>query len=96
MNRDGVSGAGWSDPREDQPKDGLPQGYRRDLPGDIAAGGSVEILAPIPKSVLQDRGLLEFTLVQEATLWGFSLNQPDNIWGQDVGVAPLRIDLSAL
>jgi len=97
-NKDGSAPRAWTQPREDQPANILPQGYRRDLPGDIPAGGFVEVLAPIPASVLHERGGVEFSLVQEPTLWGYSLNAntPDTIWAHDLGVATLRIDLSAL
>ena len=86
----------WTQSRADQPAGLLPQGYRRDLPGDIPAGGAVEILAPIPDEVLASGKIIEFTLVQEKTIWGFSLQGSETLWGHDVGVAPLRVDVSRL
>jgi hypothetical protein len=84
------------EPGKDRCSGLLPQGYRRDLPGDIPAGGAIEILAPIPEEVLTSDKTLEFTLVQEATVWGFSFQGLDALWGQDVGVIPLKVDLSKL
>lgn len=86
----------WSQPRQDQPTGFLPQGYRRDLPGDIAPGGAIEILAPIPIEVTKSKKTLEFTLVQETTLWGFSLQGDETLWAHDIGVAPLKVNLSQL
>ena len=86
----------WTQPREDQPLGILPQSYRRDLPGDIPAGDAIEILAPIPQEVLTLNRTLEFTLVQEDTIWGFSFPNTQTLWAQDVGVAPLKVDMSQL
>jgi hypothetical protein len=66
------------------------------LPGDIPAGGAIEILAPIPQEVLTSNRTLEFTLVQEDTIWGFSFPNTQALWAQDVGVAPLKVDVSQL
>lgn len=86
----------WTEHHHDQPTGLLPQGYRRDLPGDIPAGGEIEILAPIPEQALKPGFSLEYTLVQEATLWGFPLQEMDNLWAHDLGVTPLFVDLSRL
>lgn len=95
-DRNGLPLSSWTQSRKDQPPGLLPQGYRRDLPGDIPARGAIEILAPIPQEVLTSDATLEFTLVQEATIWGFSFQGQDTLWGQDVGATPLKVDLSKL
>jgi hypothetical protein len=95
-DENGLPLTSWTQPREDQPLGLLPQGYRRDLPGDIPAGDAIEILAPIPQEVLTSNKTLEFTLVQEDTIWGFSFPNTQTLWAQDVGVAPLKVDVSQL
>ena len=95
-DKNGAPLTSWTQQREDQPASLLSQGYRRDLPGDIRAGGAIEILAPIPQEVLTSDKTLEFTLVQEETIWGFSFPTKETLWAQDVGVAPLKVDLSRL
>ena len=92
---DGQPKAAWSAPRAGFPVDSLPQGYRRGLPGDIAAKGFIDVLVQIPEKKLDKFTALEFSIIQEATLWGFSLNAPTNIWGHDVGVAPLIVNISS-
>jgi len=92
---DGQPKAAWSAPRAGLPVNSLPQGYRRGLPGDIAAKGFIDVLVQIPEKTLDKYTALEFSIIQEATLWGFSLNEPTNIWGHDVGVAPLIVNIAS-
>jgi hypothetical protein len=92
----GAPQTSWTQPRQDQPAGLLPQGYRRDLPGDIPPDSAIEILAPIPSEVFNSDKMLEFTLVQEATIWGFSLPGAETLWAQDVGLTPLKVDISRL
>ena len=89
---DGVPQGGWMDPRPDLPAGGLPQGYRQDLPGDIPPGGYIDVLAPMAEKAILEGAAAEFTIVQEATLWGFSLQKDTNVWAHELGVTPLRVD----
>lgn len=68
--------------------------YRRDLPEDIPANGYVEILVPIAESLSRSHRALEFTIVQEDTLWGLPVDLGNNIWGEEVGVKSLRVEVA--
>ena len=68
--------------------------YRRDLPEDIPANGYVEILVPIAENLTRSHRALEFTIVQEDTLWGLPVDLGNNIWGEEVGVKSLRIEVA--
>lgn len=95
IDYDGQPKGSWSVPRAGLPVDSWPQGYRRDLPGDIIAKGHIDVLVQIPEKSIDDFAALEFSIVQEATIWGFSLNSVSNIWAQDVGVAPLIVNIAS-
>lgn len=95
-DQNGLPLTSWTEPQEGLPAGIVSQAYRRDLPRDIPAEGSIEILAPIPQEILTSGKTLEFTLVQEATVWGFSLQNGEALWAQDLGLEPLKVDLSRL
>jgi hypothetical protein len=95
IGADGQPKSAWTAPRADLPVDSWPQGYRRDLPGDIAAKGHIDVLVQIPEKSFDDFAALEFSIIQEATIWGFSINALTNIWSHDVGVAPLIVNIGS-
>jgi hypothetical protein len=65
------------------------------LPGDIISKGYIDVLVPIPENSHDKFTALEFSIVQEATLWGFSLNAETNIWAHDVGLVPLIVNITS-
>jgi len=95
IGADGQPKSAWTAPRADLPVDSWPQGYRRDLPGDIAAKGHIDVLVQIPERSFDDFAALEFSIIQEATIWGFTLNTLTNIWSHDVGVATLIVNIGS-
>lgn len=66
---------------------------RQDLPGDIPSGGYVDVLAPIPDVGSCQLAGVEFTIVQEKTLWGFSFDGGEKSWAHDAGLDPLLLDV---
>ena len=93
IGSNGVPLGDWTQPRAELPAVVFPQAYRRDLPEDIPPGGHVDILAPLPHRTLNNAKKLEFSIVQEATLWGYSLEDPMNIWAHEAGMKTVYVDL---
>jgi hypothetical protein len=95
-DKNGLPLTSWSQSFKGHPTGIFLKSYRRDLPGDIPADGAIEILAPIPQEILNSDKTLEFTLVQEKIIWGFSFQDNTTLWAQDVGVRTLSVDLALL